>query len=152
MDGELHYRVTGGRLAVRSSGPRLLHGAVFRWGEAVRLSTGGREWFVRDSARVLDPPVPLRVQHFGPVAGEVVQWRSIPALGFDAVIQAADTPTGNGLLDLIDRWGSVPLSPAWIGDAVRHSTGVEWRRVSLTHLAICGAAEFRWGKLRRYAP
>ena len=57
-------------------------------------------------------------------------------LGFDAVIEAAETPTGDGLLDLVDRWGSVPISPAWLGDAVVHASGVEWRRVSLTHLAI----------------
>jgi hypothetical protein len=103
----------------------------------------------RDSALVLDPPVPLRVQHSGPVAGQVVQWRSTPALGLDAVILAAETPTLDGLLDLVDRWGSEPLSPAWIGDAVVHSTGVEWRRVSLTHLAICAAGELPWGRLRR---
>jgi len=149
MDGEVHYRRTGGQLFVRSAGSRLLAAPVLRWEQSVQLSGGGREWFARDSARIADPSVPLRVQHFGPIAGQVVQWRSIPALGFDAVIEAEQTPTGDGLLDLVDRWGSVPISPAWLGDAVRYSTGVEWRRVSLTHLAICAAGELPWCRLRR---
>ena len=152
MDGELHYRRVNTRLFVRSAGSRKLHAQVLRWEQPVRLSGGGQEWFARDSASVLDPSVPLQVQHFGPVAGQVVQWRSTPALGFDAIVEATETPTGDGLLDLVDRWGSVPISPAWIGDAVRHSTGVQWRRVSLTHLAVCAAGELPWARLRRWAP
>jgi hypothetical protein len=148
-DGALHYRRVNTRLHVRSTGPRLLRARVLNWQQPVRLSTGGMEWFVQDSARVLDPPVPLRVMHNGPIGGRVVQWRSVPVLGFDAIVEAADTLTGDGLLALVDRWGSVPLSPAWIGDAVRHSTGVEWRRVSFTHLAICGEGELPWCRLRR---
>ena len=43
----------------------------------------------------------------------------------------------------------IPCRPTSHGDAVVHSSGVEWRRVSLTHLAICAAGELPWCRLRR---
>ena len=104
MDGEVHYRRTGGRLSVRSAGDRRLHARVLRWAQPIKLSNGALEWFGKDSALELDPPVPLQVQRGGPATGRTLEWRSTP-LGLDAVLVADESPTGDGLLDLLDRWG-----------------------------------------------
>jgi hypothetical protein len=149
MTGEVHYRRTGGRLHVRSGGDRRLHATVFRWNEATRLSTGGAEWFNRDREPPLRPAV-LTIKHGGPRAGQVIEWRSTP-LGLDAICLADETATGDGLLDLVDRWGEVPLSPSFMGSGKRHSTGVQWRDLSVPELAVCAEGEFAWAKLRRWA-
>jgi hypothetical protein len=72
-------------------------------------------------------------------------------LGLDAIVAADETATGDGLLELVDRWGSVPLSPAFQGTRVRHSTGTQWRNLSVSEIAVCHAGELPWGRLRRYA-
>jgi hypothetical protein len=121
---------------------------VFRWDKPVKLSTGGQEWFTRG-----EPPVEqavLALQHGGPVVGRVIQWRS-DVLGLDAVLAVRESPGGDGLLALVDRHGSLPLSPAFRGDGTRHSTGVQWRNLSVSELAVCHAQELPWASLRRFA-
>jgi hypothetical protein len=149
MDG-LHYRSWGIRAQVHTAGDRrLLHAQVFRWDKPVKLSTGGQEWFTRDSEPPLRAAV-LTIKHGGPRAGEVIQWRS-SLLGLDAVLLADETATGDGLLDLVDRWGEVPLSPAFLGSGKRHTTGVQWRGVSVPELAVVPEGELPWARLRRFA-
>jgi hypothetical protein len=150
MDGELHYRRTGGRLSVRSpAGDRRLFGSVLRWNTATRLSNGTSEWFNRDHEPPLRPAV-LAITHGGPRAGQVIQWRST-ILGLDALLLADETATGEGLLELLDRHGELPLSPSFIGNGKRHSTGVQWRRLHVPELAVVAEGELPWARLRRYA-
>lgn len=149
--GTLHYRVTGGRLMVRSSGDRRLHARVLQWGRSVELSSGGREWFSRPRDLSDLEAAPLTLQHGGPRVGEVVQWRS-DVLGLSAMVLVHETEGGDGLLRLVDEHGSLPLSPAFRGAKARHSTGTQWRHVQVTELAVCHAQELPWGRLRRWAP
>ena len=66
----------------------------------------------------------LAVTHGGPRAGQAIQWRS-SVLGLDAVLLADETMIGDGLLALVDKHGELPCSPSFLGDGVRHSTGVQ---------------------------
>jgi hypothetical protein len=126
-----------------------LFASVFRWDKAVRLSTGGTEWFTRDREPPLEAAV-LAVRHGGPRAGQVIEWRST-VLGLDAVLLADETPIGSGLLDLLDRHGEPPLSPAFLGDGTRHGSGVQWRNLTVPELAVCAEGELPWARLRRLA-
>jgi hypothetical protein len=151
MTGEqIHYRRVNTQLRVRSAGPRLLHATVLRWNTATRLSDGRTEWFNRDSAPPLRPAV-LAIKHGGPRAGEVIQWRST-LIGLDAICAVDESATGDGLLELVDRWDEVPLSPAFLGSGKRHTTGVQWRALSVPELAVCAEGELPWARLRRWAP
>jgi hypothetical protein len=148
--GQLHYRRTGGRLSVREpGGDRRLFAAVLRWDKPVRLSTGGQEWFTRSSEPPVKPAV-LAVKHGGPRAGQVIQWRS-SILGLDAVLLVDESEVGDGLLALLDRHGEVPCSPSFLGDGIRHSTGVQWRHLAIPEVAVVGAGELPWARLRRFA-
>jgi hypothetical protein len=69
----------------------------------------------------------------------------------DALLLADETPIGSGLLELVDKHGELPVSPSFRGDGVRHSTGVHWRRFSVPELAVVGAGELPWARLRRFA-
>jgi hypothetical protein len=149
VDGELHYRRTAGRLSVREpGGDRRLFASVLRWDKPVQLSAGrGQEWFTRDR----EPPVEqavLAITHGGPRAGQVIQWRST-VLGLDAVLLADETEIGAGLLALLDRHGELPVSPAFRGTKIRHSTGTQWRNLAVRELAVCAEGELPWARLRR---
>jgi hypothetical protein len=72
-------------------------------------------------------------------------------LGLDAVLLADESEVGDGLLALLDKHGTLPCSPAFRGTKVRHSTGVQWRNLSVRELAVCAEAEFGWAQLRRLA-
>jgi hypothetical protein len=149
VDGELHYRTTGGRLFVREPGDRRLFATVLRWDSPVRLSTGGQEWFTRDREPPREQAV-LAVMHGGRRAGQVIQWRST-VLGLDAVLLADESMIGDGLLRLVDEHGELPCSPAFLGTKIRHSTGTQWRDLSVSELAVCAAGELPWARLRRFA-
>jgi hypothetical protein len=149
-DGELHFRRTGGRLSVREpAGDRRLSASVLRWDQSVRLSTGTSEWFNRDREAPLEPAV-LTLLHGGPRVGQVIQWRS-SVLGLDALLLADESTVGDGLLQLLDRHGTLPLSPAFRGTKVRYSTGTRWSRLSVHELAVCAEGELPWARLRRLA-
>jgi hypothetical protein len=149
MHGEIHHRSWGLRAAVQPPGDRRLHASVFRWDKPVQLSTGGAEWFTRDREPPLEPAV-LTLLHGGPPVGRVVEWRS-DVLGLDAVLTVHESPGGDGLLELVDRRGELPLSPAFRGTGTRHSTGVQWRHVQVSELAVCAEAELPWSRVRRLA-
>jgi hypothetical protein len=122
------FRSWGQRAHVRIAGDRRLHATVVHWQQPVRLSTRGQEWFAKSSALELDPKVELRVKHYGPRAGQVIQWRS-HILGLDAVVAADETPTGDGLLELVDRWavqGHRVLCPSASTNAVVSLTITRW--------------------------
>lgn len=148
MTGELHYR-TGGRAFVREPGDRRLFAKVLRWDKPVRLSTGGMEWFTRDREPPREAAV-LALLHGGRRAGQVIEWRS-SVLGLDAVLLADESMIGHGLLALLDKHGELPVSPSFRGTGVRHSTGVQWRSLSMPELAVCGEGELPWARLRRFA-
>jgi hypothetical protein len=146
MTDELHFRRTGGRLRLRQpAGDRRLFATVLRWDTPVKLSAGrghSQEWFNRDRQPPLKPAV-LSVLHGGRRAGQVIQWRST-VLGLDAVLLADESEVGAGLLELLDRHGTLPLSPSFLGDGTRHGTGVQWRSLSIPELAICAEGELPW--------
>jgi hypothetical protein len=149
VDGELHYRV-GGRAFVREpAGDRRLFATVFRWNQSTQLSTGGSEWFNRDREPPREPAV-LTLLHGGPRCGEVLEWRST-ILGLDALLLADESEIGAGLLELLDRHGSLPLSPAFRGVKARHSTGTQWKNLSVRELSVVAEGELPWARLRRYA-
>jgi hypothetical protein len=150
VDDELHFRRTGGRVFVREpGGDRRLFAKVLRWDKPVRLSTGVQEWFTRDREPPLEPAV-LAVTHGGPRAGQVIQWRS-SLLGLDALLLVDESEVGDGLLQLLDKHGDLPLSPAFRGTKVRHSTGTQWRNLAVRELAVCAEGELPWARLRRFA-
>ncbi|MGH9252282.1 MAG: hypothetical protein ACRD0W_22610, partial [Acidimicrobiales bacterium] len=62
-----------------------------------------------------------------------------------------ESPGGDGLLRLVDEHGELPMSPAFRGTRTRHSTGVQWRNLSVSELAVCHAQELPWERLRRWA-
>jgi hypothetical protein len=84
------------------------------------------------------------------VVGEVVEWRSIP-VGLDATLIVHESAGGDGLLALVDKYGSLPCSPSFVGTGNRHSTGVQWRDLSVPELAVCAEGELPWARLRRFA-
>jgi hypothetical protein len=53
-------------------------------------------------------------------------------LGLDAVLLVDESMIGDGLLALVDKHGELPVPPSFRGDVVRHSTGVQRRRLSIT--------------------
>jgi hypothetical protein len=61
------------------------------------------------------------------------------------------------LLDLTDRstppieWVLLPCSPSFRGTGIRHTTGVQWRNLSVPEVAICAEGELPWARLRRFA-
>ena len=122
---------------------------MLRWDKPVRLSTGGQEWFTRDREPPVDQAV-LAVTHGGRRAGQVIEWRST-VLGLDAVLLVEESEIGDGLLQLLDKHGTLPLSPAFRGTKVRHSTGVQWRNLAVRELAVCAEGELPWARLRRLA-
>jgi hypothetical protein len=137
MDGELHFRRVGGWLSAREPGDRRLFATVRRWGQPVTLSNGNQEWFTRSSEPPIKPAM-LTLQHGGPVVGQVVQWRS-DLLGLDAVLLVHESPGGDGLLALLDKHRELPVSPSFRGTGTRHSTGVQWRHLSIPEIAVCAA-------------
>jgi hypothetical protein len=75
-------------------------------------------------------------------------------LGLDGTILVNSTPIGDGLLNLVDRWGEVPISPGWtlpMSDYIDHDTGREWKRIRLYELAICAKSLLPWGRVQRWA-
>jgi hypothetical protein len=72
-------------------------------------------------------------------------------LGLDAALLVDESMIGDGLLALVDKHDALPCSPSFRGDGVRYSTGVQWRNLSVPELAVCGAGELPWARLRRFA-
>jgi hypothetical protein len=88
----------------------------------------------------------LAVTHGGRRAGQVIEWRS-SVLGLDAVLLVDESMIGDGLLALVDKHGELPVSPSFRGDGTRHSTGVQWRNLSVPEVAVVGAGELPWARV-----
>jgi hypothetical protein len=67
------------------------------------------------------------------------------------VLTVHESPGGDGLLRLVDEHGELPMSPAFRGTGVRHSTGVQWRNLSVPEIAVVAEGELPWARLRRFA-
>jgi hypothetical protein len=100
------------------------------------------------------------VEGAAPRAGRFVDfaWRAARRAGHAMAIECGrpgrvaarrKTEVGAGLLALLDKHGTLPLSPAFRGTKVRHTTGTQWRNLSLWELAVCAEGELPWARLRR---
>jgi hypothetical protein len=95
--------------------------------------------------------------------GEVVEWRS-SVLGLDAVLLADESEVGDGLLDLLDGHGELPVSPSFRGIPVRHSTRsvivlrpparstvrLRYRRLTSLASSHTEVSRYRWSGSRTY--
>ena len=102
---------------------------------------GGMEWFTRDREPPAEPAV-LAVTHGGPRAGRSDGGRRRWAwMRCCSSMSRRSAPVcwicSTGI-------ASCPLA-GFPRHQVRHSTGVQWRNLSVRELAVCAEAEFRLG-------
>jgi hypothetical protein len=108
------------------------------------------EWFTRGAVKLTDRPgLWLKhALHGGHRCGETLALLDEP-LGLDAIVEVAETPLGDGVLDLVDRNYRVPVSIGFLqlpGGFKIHdgpTPGVERTAVELREIALVDAGAYR---------